>query len=112
MNSDGVSEYFEGSPVLAAYNAIKQEIEERQSKVEKFDIGYINGYTEEGLKRGWVTDEGMNKWERLQVMLKKYKTVNRHEWSDHRGDHRYWGELVDDNGELVALYNYKVDSSG
>lgn len=87
--------------------AVDAEIRKRRDSVKHYDIGYLNKFD----PHYNTSKEEYDEWEELQALIKKYKNVNTGGTSNNRGDNSYWGEIVDENGELVALYDYKVDSS-
>lgn len=111
--SDGADKYYEGQPILAAYNNLKAEKKNRENSVKFYNIGYLNQFTQDGLAHGWTTNEKWNEWRELQGLMEKY-----HKFGTKSGNPMNWrcyshtiGALVDDNGELVCTYSYEVDSS-
>jgi hypothetical protein len=108
INSDDVSKYYEGHPIIEVYNNLKKEKQRRRASVKFYDIGYINKFE----PRYNPSQESIDEWNELNALLDKYREVNGGSSDDHRGDNAAWGDIVDQNGELIATYNYKVDSSG
>jgi hypothetical protein len=104
----GVDKYYEGNPILETYKKLQQEKSKRRSSVRFYNIGYLNKFEPQYHPSQAEIDE----WEELKALLKKYKEINGGSSDNHRGDNAAWGDIIDQNGELVAIYNYKVDSSG
>ena len=102
----GVDKYYEGQPILEAYKRLKEEKQRRRSSVRFYNIGYLNKFDYN------PSQAEIDEWEELKALLKKYKEINGGSSDDHRGDNAAWGDIIDQNGELVAIYYYKVDSSG
>lgn len=102
----GVAEYYKGNPILETYKKLQEEKRRRRASVKFYNIGYINKFSYN------PSQEEIDEWEELKALLKKYKEINGGSSDNHRGDNAQWGDIVDQNGELVATYNYKVDSSG
>lgn len=91
--------------LIAQVNA---EIKARRESVPSYDIGYLNKFD----PHYHTSQAEYDEWEELQALMKKYKHVNVGGTDNHRGDSATWGDLVDENGQLVCTYSYKVDSSG
>ena len=104
----GVDKYYEGNPILEVYKKLKEEKQRRRSSVRYYDIGYLNKFE----PQYHPSQEAIDEWEELKALLKKYREINGGSSDNHRGDNAAWGDIIDQNGELVAIYNYKVDSSG
>ena len=104
----GVDKYYEGNPILEVYKKLKAEKQRRRDSVKFYNIGYLNKFE----PQYHPSQESIDEWEELKALLKKYREVNGGSSDNHRGDNAAWGDIVDQNGELIATYNYKVDSSG
>ena len=104
----GADKYYEGNPILETYKKLQEEKRKRRASVRFYNIGYLNKFE----PMYHPSQEDIDEWEELQALLKKYKEVNGGSSSNNRGDHAAWGDIVDENGELIATYNYKTDSSG
>ena len=104
----GVDKYYEGNPILEVYEKLKKEKQKRRSSVRFYNIGYLNKFE----PQYHPSQESIDEWEELKALLKKYRKVNSGSSNNHRGDNAAWGDIVDQNGELIATYDYKVDSSG
>lgn len=88
--------------------AVTNEIQNRRNSVKFYNIGYLNQFDPHYKQNPAKVAE----WEELKALLKKYNEINSGSHSNNRGDNGYWGEIIDENGELIARYDYKVDSSG
>lgn len=104
----GLEKYLKRGQLKDLMEAVDDEIRKRRASVKFYNIGYLNQFEPRYNPR----PEKVAEWEELKALLKKYNEVNGGSSDDHRGDNAYWGEIIDENGELVARYNYKVDSSG
>ena len=104
----GVDKYYEGNPILETYKKLQEEKQRRRASVKYYNIGYLNKFE----PQYHPSQESIDEWEELKALLKKYREVNGGSSDNHRGDNAAWGDIVDQNGELIATYNYKVDSSG
>lgn len=104
----GADKYYEGNPILEVYEKLKEEKYNRRKSVRFYDIGYLNKF--EAIYH--PSQEAIDEWNELKALIKKYKEINGGSSSNNRGDNAAWGDIVDENGELIATYDYKVDSSG
>ena len=104
----GIERFLKRGQLKDLMEAVTDEIRNRRKSVKFYNIGYLNQFE----PRYHPSPEKIAEWEELQALLKKYDEINGGATDDHRGDNAYWGEIIDENGELVATYDYKVDSSG
>lgn len=104
----GLEDYLKRGKLKDLMVAVADEIQKRRASVKFYNIGYLNQFDPHYKQN----PEKVAEWEELKALLKKYDEINGGSYDDHRGDNAYWGEIIDENGELVARYNYKVDSSG
>lgn len=105
---DKILNYLNRGQLKELIAAVGAEIRKRRNNVKFYNIGYLNKFE----PQYHPSQEAIDEWEELKALKKKYSTVNNGSSDDHRGDNAAWGDIVDQNGELVATYNYKVDSSG
>ena len=102
--SQGEREFYEKNGIEGLKKVLVAEWKARKEAAPKYDLGWQNGWGE----------EEQAKFEELKQLMSQGKAYNEREagtTEKMHGFNQWSGDIVDNNGNLIATYSYGVDSS-
>jgi hypothetical protein len=103
-SGNGVREFFERCGIAELKKKLMAEWKAKREAVPSYDLGWANGWGE----------EEKAKYEELKQLLAQGNDYNASGSSASermRGFNEWSGDIVDNDGNLIATYSYAVDSS-
>lgn len=100
----GVKEFFEKCGIAELEKKLFAEWKAKVEAAPSYNLGWANGWDE----------EHKAKYEELRQLMKQGKIYNSRgsgPAESMRGFNHYSGDIVDENGNLIATFSYGVDSS-
>jgi hypothetical protein len=99
--SSGADNFFKKYGISDVEQNMMAEWRKRRNEAKKYDLGYMNGWDEKDYAE----------FEELKQLMKNNRTYRVGGHSTNRGDENTHGDIIDAQGNLIATYDWSVDSS-
>lgn len=99
--SSGADNFFKKYGISDVEQNMMAEWRKRRNEAKKYDLGYMNGWNEKDYAE----------FDELKQLMKNNRTYRVGGHSTNRGDENTHGDIIDAQGNLIATYDWSVDSS-